>query len=443
MITKYNTLIKKFLGELDTVRGLQIFKLLRFSFIILIRVLLAKTYLSLAEIGLFDTLMLISGTFTFFWMAGLLDGLLSAYPKFKSTEQPIFLFNVFLLFLGLGGIVALGLWYFQPYVVQLMTNYPTSTLPYFDLLCLFLAINIPTYLIEMIYLLKKEPHNIIFFGLYAFMGQLIVVTVPLFLGYSLLYSFWGLIGLAFTKLIWLILVLKKHTVWTIRLPLLQPYLVLALPLGLYFFTGSIMDYVDKVLVSRLFDTAHLAIYETGAKEFPISLALISALASALLPVMAENLEDGLQQIKKRSIKLMHLLFISSILLMFVSPYLFPIVFNAEFKASAWIFNIYLLILLSRILLPQVILIGLKKTHIILYASLVEVSVNLGLSLVLVQFYGLYGIATATVIAFMVERLLLIGYNQFYLKIPLQHYLNVRLYLVYAVFLVGSFWWVMF
>mgnify|MGYP007079479245 CR=1 FL=1 len=54
---------------MDTVRGLQIFKLLRFSFIILIRVLLAKTYLSLAEIGVYDTLLFISGTFTFFWIS--------------------------------------------------------------------------------------------------------------------------------------------------------------------------------------------------------------------------------------------------------------------------------------------------------------------------------------------------------------------------------------
>lgn len=82
--------IKSFFQNIDTIRGLQIFQLLRFSFLILIRVLLAKTDLTVAEIGIYDALLMIGGTFTFFWISGLLDGLLAAFPKIDEDRKRVF-----------------------------------------------------------------------------------------------------------------------------------------------------------------------------------------------------------------------------------------------------------------------------------------------------------------------------------------------------------------
>jgi len=129
--------------------------------------------------------------------------------------------------------------------------------------------------------------------------------------------------------------------------------------------------------------------------------------------------------------------------MFAAPVLFPIVFNPDFKDSALIFNIYLLLLISRVLFPQTILIGLKKTGFILWVSVIELVINVALSLILVQIMGLIGVAVATVIAFACEKIMMISYNYFQLKIPLSSYLNVRMYVLYSGLLVGSFllsWW---
>ena len=52
--------------------------------------MLAKTGLSTDEIGIYDALLLIGGTFTFFWISGLLDGLLAAFPKVDKEKQAIF-----------------------------------------------------------------------------------------------------------------------------------------------------------------------------------------------------------------------------------------------------------------------------------------------------------------------------------------------------------------
>ena len=430
--------IKTFFQNIDTVRGLQIFQLLRFSFLILIRILLAKTGLTVAEIGIYDALLMIGGTFTFFWVSGLLDGLLAAFPKVDEEKKRVFLFNVFLLFQSLALIISVLLFFNQSFLTQVFTSYEGDVLPYFGWMCLFWLINIPTYLVEYIYVLKKNPKGIISFGLYAFGLQTLVITLPVFLGFSFEYSFIGLVILAITKYIWLLNSLRVNTSINIDFQSIRPYILLAIPLILYFFIGSIMNYIDKILVTKFFGIDGLAIYESGAREFPLATALVGAIASALIADIAFDLKNGLEQLKSRTKKIMSPLFISSAALMFISPYVFPIVFNPDFKDSALIFNIYLLILSSRILLPQTILIGLNQTKIILYASIVEIIFNIVLSLILLQKFGMAGIAFASVIAFMIERIILITYNRRKHNIRLSQYCDVRSYAFYLVILIGSF-----
>ncbi|MFT6937815.1 MAG: hypothetical protein ACJA1N_002119, partial [Saprospiraceae bacterium] len=222
--------------------------------------MLAKTDLTVAEIGTYDALLMIGGTFTFFWISGLLDGLLAAFPKVNEERKRVFLFNVFLLFQVLALIISGLLFFNQENLTQLFTSYEGEVLPYFNWMCLFWAINIPTYLVEYIYVLKKNPKGIISFGLYAFGGQLLVIILPLWLGFSFEYSFIGLIGLAISKYIWLLNTLRINTKTSIDFSAIRPYLILAFPLILYFFIGSIMNYVDKVLVTKFFGIDGLAIY---------------------------------------------------------------------------------------------------------------------------------------------------------------------------------------
>ena len=430
--------VRTYLQNIDTVRGLQIFQLLRFSFLILIRILLAKTNLTVAEIGIYDALMMIGGTFTFFWISGLLDGLLAAFPKVDDERKQVFLFNVYVLYQALALIVSAFLFLNQSFLTQVFTNYEGDVLPYFNLMCILWAINIPTFLVEYIYVLKKKPKGIIAFGLYAYIGQTIAITLPIFLGYSFEYSFIVLIIIACTKYIWLINSLRLNTTFKFDFQIIRPYVTLAIPLILYFFIGSIMNYVDKILVTKFFGIDGLAIYESGAKELPLVTALVGAIASALIADIALNLNNGLDELRNRTKKIMLPLFAISAILMFVSPYIFPLAFNPDFKDAALIFNIYLLILSSRILLPQTILIGMNETKIILYASIIEIIFNLTLSLIFLQYFGMAGIAFATVIAFMIEKVVLITYNRKRHNIRLSQYCDVKSYSLYMVLLFGSF-----
>ena len=66
----------------------------------------------------------------------------------------------------------------------------------------------------------------------------------------------------------------------------------------------------------------------------------------------------------------------------------------------------------------------QHNFVLVWSAIIEVLINIGLSLYLVNFYGLEGIAFATVIAYFINKMILIAYNYWTFDIPLSDYLNI-------------------
>ncbi|GAJ20106.1 unnamed protein product, partial [marine sediment metagenome] len=71
-------------------------------------------------------------------------------------------------------------------------------------------------------------------------------------------------------------------------------------------------------------------------------------------------------------------------------------------------------------------------------SFIEIILNISLSLYLMQFYGLVGIALATTIVFVIEKIYLIAYNYFKLQIKPSEYIPVKFYLIYSLITIIMF-----
>jgi O-antigen/teichoic acid export membrane protein len=136
--------------------------------------------------------------------------------------------------------------------------------------------------------------------------------------------------------------------------------------------------------------------------------------------------------------MMKWIFPSSIILILTSKFLFPIVFNPDFVESSLIFNIYLLIIITRFLFTRIVLIGLKNTKPIFWSSLWEIVINVVLSVIFIQFWGIAGVAIATVISYFFEKLYLVIYVKAKYGISPKEYLNVRQYSIWSVILIGAF-----
>jgi O-antigen/teichoic acid export membrane protein len=148
--------------------------------------------------------------------------------------------------------------------------------------------------------------------------------------------------------------------------------------------------------------------------------------------------ENLRKLRHKSMRLMNSLFPLSIVIMLFSRWLYVHIFTPAFIRSADVFMIYLLLIIPRLVFPQTILIGEKKTRVVLLASTIGIIANVLLSLYLLQFYNVVGIALATVVVFIFEKALLVLY--LYLKegISPKEYIPVKHLLIYSVLIIIEF-----
>ncbi len=421
----------------DKINSLQIFQVLQFGTAVLIGILLVKAGLPTSLVSVYEALMFIASLFCFFWVAGGQNALLQLFAKLDEATQKRAIFNVFFLF-SLAGLVAGSLLIlFQKPVGQHLTNF--EQMPLLNLLALFLVLNSPSFLLQIFYLLLKKYRQLVVFGMVSFGLQLVLVLVPIFLHFSLRESMYGLLVWSVVKLIWSLVVVYRHAEWQFDVVFLKKYLSLAWPLLLFAAIGKGSEYVSGVAVSTLFeDEKVFAIFRYGARELPLAVLMVGALATALIPEMAENQMLGLVRIKNQTRKLSHWLYPISMISMLAAPFLFPFFFNQDFKLSARIFNIFTLLLASRILLPQVVTMGAGRNNILIISALTELVVLVGLSFWWGKSFGLEGIAWAAVAAFMVDRAVLIWYNWQVLKISPREYIHWKTWGTYNLLLAAIF-----
>lgn len=384
------------------VRALQFFQVLRFGTFFLTGILFAKLGLSTYDIGIYEALLFLGSVLSFFWLSGLTQSLLANYqPKEKSKE----FFNSFLVLLGISTIVFIAFrLLITPY--SMMANNP-EVLAYYGTFSFYVLFIGPSFLAEYILLLKEKSKGLTLYGIVAFGLQLACVAGPIALGYGLEEAMLGLVASSVVRFIITIGLLVKYAEFKLDADYIQQFLITAGPLMAATLLSGSAEYLDGFIVSKYFDEGTFAVYRYGAKEFPLVLLLANAFSNGMVPKVAQlGVKEAATTIKQESQKLMHLFFPISIGFMLVSEWIYPRLFNPDFAESAAVFNVYLLLVVSRLVFPQTLLIGLKKTTTIMWVAGLELIVNFGLSIFLVQHFGLIGIAFATVIASVLDKLVL-------------------------------------
>ncbi|MEN9611366.1 MAG: hypothetical protein RLZZ628_2180 [Bacteroidota bacterium] len=409
-------------------RASQISQLLRRGGNILVAILLAKTHLPPSDIGIYETLTFLCSIADFFWLNALLQTGLSYFPTLSETDKPKFIFQQFLVF----NVCSLALFcffiFFKSKLLLVLTG--QSELPFYEIYWYFLLFHFPSFLIESNYLLQKNAKGLLIYSILTFGLQQILFFYPILTHQSFKYSFYGLVLLGILKYIGLILqnrgiffpqisqilqisqiFFKKSVHKSAGKRCIQNYLILALPLiGYSLLNGLAMNF-DGILINWFYegDKTIFALYRYGARELPISLALSIGLSNALVPMIATNYAEGVYALKQKSKRLWHWLFPLSILLLLTSNLWYPKVFRAEFAESATIFDIYLLLIISRLLFSNTVLMALNETTVLLKISIVETLLNLFLSILGIYYFGYIGVAAATVFAYWFEKIAIVVY----------------------------------
>lgn len=418
--------------KISNISSLQVFQLIRFVSLFLISIVFAKSYLSTSEIGNYETLLFISGAVSFFWVSGIIQSFL---PIYKNNESGISeeksIFNLFFLIATLSVLTAVLVFILRGSFSSFVSS--PEQLNYIEIFVIYILLNNPTFIIEYIYLIKNKPKQIISYGLISYTLQFLFVVLPILLGFGIQEVVYGLILISALRLGLLAILLVKYSEFSLSSKFLKEHLSLASPLMFSMVLSGSAQYIDGIIISNKYDSATFAVFRYGARELPIVVLLANAFSNGMLPMFADkaNINTILADIKAKSRKLMNFLFPITFILLISSNFVYPYVFNEDFTESAKVFNVYLLLILARLVFPQTILIGLKRTNLILFTSMAELIINVSLSLLFINYFGIIGVAIATLIAFASEKLILTSLVYFKLKILPKQYISVLPLILYS------------
>jgi O-antigen/teichoic acid export membrane protein len=428
--------------KLSNVNALQLFQLIRYGSLILIGILLSKSGVGKTVIGQYETFMLIAGAFTFFWVNGFLKVMMPLSAEKNDEQRRVLVFNSFIVLLAFSILSAILVFTLSEPFSTLLLNGNKVPLPL--VLCGYVLFNSPSLITEYIYLINNRSKSIVIYGSIVFAIQILAVGIPPFLGYGLNTMLYSLLGVTILKFIWVIAMLIRYAKIGFNIPILREFIASGTPLIVSTLLGSSASYIDGFIVTSRFSPDDLAIFRYGARELPLALLLANSLSMATLPRLAKKeIESPLAEFRSEIYRLHWMLFPISILLVLTSHWFFPLVFNPQFEASATIFNISLMLVISRVLFPQTLLTAKKVNYILVWASFFEIIVNVSTSLYLSSLIGINGIAYGTFIAYLFEKIFLMIACKKILHIAPLKYLPLTIYLISSALLAATFIFVEF
>lgn len=424
----------------NNIRALQFFQLFRFVILFAIGIGFAKAGLATEEIGIYEKFIFLAGAVSFFWVNGLTQSMLSLsgkYLKDNEKKSPLF-FHVFFIALCFTLLTLVLLLGFEKTLAQFFLN--NTSIPYTLPFVAYFLFSTPAFVVEFFYLLKKKPGAIVIYGLLTFSLQFVLLLLPIVFSFDLGYSLWGLAAIGLIRFVWTLQIIFRYSEFSFSSSFLKELLRHSAPLIFMTLISGSLPYIDGILVASYFDDKTFAIYRYGAREFPLTLLMANALSNAMVPEFSdpESREAAFTKIKHHSLKLMHLFFPASIVMLFFSRELYPLLFNTDFTAASSVFNILLLLIICRLVFPQTILLGYDKSRYLLIGSSVEFAVKIIVSILLIQHMGIFGIALATVAAFLTEKGFLIFLVSHKLRIKAGDYIPWLWLCFYSLLLIAAF-----
>jgi O-antigen/teichoic acid export membrane protein len=318
----------------------------------------------------------------------------------------------------------------------------SGNVPYLNLLLFYLLLSSPVCLIEYIYLLNNRSYRIFQYGIYTFSLQLILVITPVIFGKGIIWSIYGLLAVTAVRWVWLIILLRRYTEMKVSVKFMKEHLYLGLPLILTSLISGSAQYTDGIIVSAVYrDPGMFAWFRYGAKEFPLVLMLANGLSNAMLPEFSTRtrMKESLAKIRAKSKNLMHICFPATMFIMLFARWIYPRMFTPEFQKSADIFLVYSLLVIPRLVFPQTVIVGRKKTNISLIAALLELGLNIPLSLLMIRWgYNIVGVALATFLVYLAGKIFLAGYLWLKMKIKPSEYIPLKIYMFYSSLLILLF-----
>lgn len=398
---------------------------------------LPRSGIGLEAIGWWEQMQYLGFLLGFSWLAGLEQAYLVKLRNKDKEAADRFTGQAFTVIAGISISILLIGWLAAGPLLQVLTG--DAKLPGWPFYLCFLAAHWPGLFTEKVLLARSRPRQLLIYSILTNLALLLAIVVPLSAGYDFASAIRWLVPVALLKVILSFSFLRSSVVFpSLDFIDLKPWLTLASPLILYSALNSVNYSFDAWFVNFWFegDGDTFALFRYGTRELPLLAAATGGIVQATLPMLGDR--QGLKQLKQSSLRLMHLFYPGAALLMLSSPWWWTLVFTERFADSLPLFQLFLLIGISRMLFPIPILTARGLERQLLWIGLIEIVINAILSFILVQQLGLIGIVWATVITYLLDKFIAIWWVWSSRRIPLHAYCAWRWWLGYSVALLGVY-----
>lgn len=429
---------RRFRGIWDSTRLFQLLGVARQAVTVLIAIALAKSGLDLADIGIYEQMFFLGYLLSFFWMDGLVRGFMALAGGMEPSGRDAFIATVAAVLLGIGAaMAALSILLASPLIGLFAGGgIPTG---HWYVFALFLFAYQASMLVEHVLLIRRDDATQWRWMIFSSLGLLATLLVPIWLGGQLIHGLYGLLGFGGMRLLAMWRLCRPVWSWEGQAMRIREWWRLSLPLIAYAVAAGGALVLDGWIINAWFrDPEVFAVYRYGARELPFTAVLAGATGTVFIGRLAEAWAEALPELRTRTLRLMHVFFPLTAVLMFFSEPLFTLVFRDELAPAAGIFRIYLFLLVSRFILSGSLFTARGETGFLLKVGLAELGLNVLLSLVGVAWFGLAGVAWATVIAFSFEKVVHVWVLWRRRGIPPDAYLPWRWWLGYTTMLVAAY-----
>lgn len=418
----------------DIVFQYQYHQVVRYVVSFIVSVIMVRSLLPQADLGRYELLAFIITSISSFWINGIKNAIISYYNHATEDKKQKLPYTAFLLLSAIALLSGLVICIF-PIILKFFGA--ESLRPYLGCIVTYLFFFATLPLIDTIFLLQKSSKKLFIYTHWSQLGFLIITLLTAILSPTLNSFLFALVLWAGMRWIYLVFVVLWPFSWHIDRHLIYVFGMFSFPLILNMVLGSLMDMIDGWFVSRYFSTDFFPVFRYGAREMPLSSLLFGSLSLAMIPLLTEDMAN-LSILKAKATRHMHLLAPLSLILMIISPFMFVWFYGNAYQESAYIFNIYLLIMISRVMMPQTICFAKHQHAVIIWSGIVEIIANIVLSYWWLQYWGFYGLAAGTIIAFSIQKVVLIIYNYRKNGIGLTEYVAIKPFLIYSILLIITF-----
>jgi O-antigen/teichoic acid export membrane protein len=353
--------------------------------------------------GIYRKVWLIYGISGPIFISSLVNTLYYQRSDPEATNRSVW--GAVLLSVGYGGLVSAFLWIASPWLADLINAPIAQALQNF---AWYAGLSVVAGLAEPLFVLAHRKKGLLAYNLGYNLIEASLIAGAFYLGYPLERVMLVMaMGPALRLIILVVWLFRGSYHWPgLReaVSVIPESLRYGVGLMLTAIVGIAVKDIDNWIVSWAFQSNVIyAIYAIGARKVPFISAYTNSVSSGLVMQFSPQLKQGDFRAIGSSIRTqtnrVWLLLVPALMVgwIFTEEILVWVFEKATYAQSAPIFRIYLLLLIPNMLFPQSVLLGTGKSYVQARFSMIELVLNIGLSILLVRAIGLVGPAWASLV----------------------------------------------